>query len=192
VGMRAQPFADGIPPDVAGDIFDGIGRAKNVVVVAHLPKRPAVRFSKFKGGALFEEADEFKQIAAGLGAFRKDMKVVRHEAKSVQAEGMAGRAFEQNMEDALGGGWYAEVWHAVVATDGDERRLTTDVVLRRETGDLAMDRHTRSQYTAREMKEKAPGRVQRKTESRVKTGVEEKSRRQEHGSEDPPLRSKLT
>jgi hypothetical protein len=93
--MRAQPFADGIPPDIAGDVFDGIGRAKNVVVVAHFPERLAVSFSKFEGRALFEETDEFKQIATGLGAFRKDMKVVRHEAKSVQAEGMAGRAFEQ-------------------------------------------------------------------------------------------------
>jgi hypothetical protein len=93
--MRAQPFTDGIPPDVAGDVFDGIGGAKNVVVEAHFPERLAVGFPKFEGRALFEEADEFKQIAMSLGAFRKDMEVVRHEAKSVQAKGMAGRAFEQ-------------------------------------------------------------------------------------------------
>jgi hypothetical protein len=129
--MHAQLFADGIPPDVAGYIFDGISRPKNVVVVAHSPERPAASFSKFEGSTLFEEADEFEQIAAGVGAFRKEMKVVGHQAKGVQSEEMAGRAFEQEIEDSLGGGWYAEVGQAVVATDGDEIGLATEVVFPR-------------------------------------------------------------
>jgi hypothetical protein len=168
--MRAQTFADGIPPDVAGDVFDGIGRAKNVVVVAHFPKTPAMRFPKFEGGPLFEEADEFRQVAAGVGARRKDMKMVRHEAKGVQAEGMAGRAFEQKVEDALGGSFCEEMGHAVVATDSDEIRLATEVVSRSETGDPAVGRHTGREYTARNKKEKAPGWVRRETEGKRRAG----------------------
>lgn len=141
MGMRAQPFADGIAPDVAGHIFDGIRRPKNVVIVAHFPKRPAAGFSKLEGGALFEEANEFKQIAAGVGAFREEMKVVGHQAKGVQSEGMAGRAFEQKIEDPLGGAWYAEIGRAAVATDSDEIGLGTEVVFPRETGDSTVGRH---------------------------------------------------
>lgn len=141
--MRAKPFANGIPPDVAGHVFDGISRPKNVVVVAHFPERPAASFSKIEGCALFEEANKFKQIAAGVGAFREDMKVVRHQAKGVQSEGMAGRAFEQKIENALGGGWYAEIGRAAITTDVDEIGLATEVVFPRETGDSAVDGHPR-------------------------------------------------
>ena len=91
MGMRAQPFADGIAPDVAGHVFDGIRRPKNVIVVARFPERPAAGFSKLEGGALFEEADEFKQIAAGVGAFREEMKVVRHQAIRLHAKGIGCR-----------------------------------------------------------------------------------------------------
>ncbi len=140
--MRAQPFADGIPPDVARYVFDGISRPKDVVVVAHFPERLAVRFSKSEGRALFEEADEFEQIAAGLGTFGEEMKVVGHQTKGVQSEGMAGRAFEQNIEDPLGGGWYAEIGKAVVTAEGDEKGLATEVVFPGETRDSAVGSHT--------------------------------------------------
>jgi hypothetical protein len=61
-------LANRIPPDITGDIFNWIGRAKNVVVVAHFPERAAMRFAKFKGRALFEEADEFGQVGTVVGA----------------------------------------------------------------------------------------------------------------------------
>ncbi len=147
--MRAQPFANGILPDVAGHIFEGISRPKNVVVVALFPERPTASFLKFEGATLFEEANKFKQIAARVGAFREEMKVVGHQAKSVQSEGMACRAFEQKIENALGGGWHAEIGHTVVTTDGDEIGLATEVVFRRETGDSAVDGHIGRQYTRR-------------------------------------------
>ena len=141
VGTIAQMFANGIPPDVAGNFLYLIGRPKNVVVITRFPESAAVGFAKPEGRALFEEADEFKQIAAGVGAFREEMKVVGHQAKGVQSKGMAGRAFEQKIEDPLGGAWYAEIGRAAVATDSDEIGLGTEVVFPRETGDSTVGRH---------------------------------------------------
>jgi len=92
--IGAQPFTDGIPPDVAGDVFDGISRPKNVVVETLFPKRAAARFSKVEGGALFEQADELEQVAMGLGTFGEEVKVIRQQAEGMQSEGMAGRAFQ--------------------------------------------------------------------------------------------------
>lgn len=53
-------LANRVPPDVTGDMFDLVRRAKNMVVVARLPERPTVRFAKFEGGTLLEEADELE------------------------------------------------------------------------------------------------------------------------------------
>ena len=62
-------FADGVPPDVAGYGLDGIGRAKNIVIVTFLPKTVRRGFAEFEGCALLEEADEFKEICLGVRAF---------------------------------------------------------------------------------------------------------------------------
>ena len=42
LGRSREPFSDGIPPNIAGDILDLICRPKNVVVVTRFPKSNAV------------------------------------------------------------------------------------------------------------------------------------------------------
>ena len=49
---------------------------------------------------------------------------------------------QQQSKDALGRGRVSEKRGAVVAADGDEIRLTPEIILRRKPGDSAMDRHT--------------------------------------------------
>ena len=141
--MCAQPFTDGIPPNIAGDVFDAFGRPKNVVVVAHFPERAAVGFAKLKGRALFEQADEFEKIAAVMDAFHKDMKMVGHEAEGVQQEGVTDYAFHQKGNHALSRGGYVEIGHAVVTAGGEETCLTPEIVSRQEASGPAMDGHTR-------------------------------------------------
>jgi hypothetical protein len=106
VGMIAEAFADGIPQDVAGYVFDLIVGAENVVVVAGFPEGAAVGLAKLEGGELFEEADEFLQVALVVGAFGKDVEVIWHQAVGVKAEGMVGGAFEEQREDLLCGRFF--------------------------------------------------------------------------------------
>jgi hypothetical protein len=91
--MMAETLADGIPPDVAAYVFDLIVGAEDVVVVAGFPEGAAVGLAKLEGGALFEEADEFEQVGLVVGAFGKDVEVIRHQAVGMKAEGMVGGAF---------------------------------------------------------------------------------------------------
>src|SRR5258708_5199710 len=140
--MIAQAFADRIPPDIAGDVLYLVSRPKNVVVVTPFPESAAVEFAKLEGRALFEEADEFEQVAAIVSGLGKNMKVVGHETVRMQPVGMAGSAFEQQREDTLSSRFLTEIGRAVVTANGDEIGLTTEVVFRREAGDPAMDGHT--------------------------------------------------
>jgi hypothetical protein len=78
-GLIAQAFADGIPPDIAGDVLYVIRRPENVVVVTPFPESAAVGFAKLEGRALFEEADEFEQVAAIVCTLDKNVKVVGHQ-----------------------------------------------------------------------------------------------------------------
>ena len=61
-GMNAQPFSDGIRPDVDCDVFEGVAGAENVVVEAFFPEADAGLSAEFEGGARFENADEFQQV----------------------------------------------------------------------------------------------------------------------------------
>jgi hypothetical protein len=142
LGTSTKTFSDGIPPDIAGDVLYLIRRPENVVVVTRFPESAAVGFAKLEGRALFEEANEFEQVAAIVRTLNKNMKVVRHQTVGMKPVGMAGGAFEQQREDPLSGHFLAEIGHATVTTDGDETGLTTEVVFRRKAGDLAMDGHT--------------------------------------------------
>ena len=92
---RTQLFANGIPPDITRDVFDGVGRAEDVVVIAHLPKALNMGLAKLKGGPQFEDAHEFKEVGLGLSALREKMKVVWHEAVGVEEKRLAGGAFVQ-------------------------------------------------------------------------------------------------
>ena len=128
LGTSGKPFADGIPPNVAGDVLYLIGKPKNVVVVTRFPERAAVGFAKLEGGALFEEADEFEQVAASVRTFDKNMKVVGHQTVGMKPVRMACGAFEQQGEDKVSGRFLAEILRAVVTANGDETGLTTEVV----------------------------------------------------------------
>jgi len=121
-------FAHGIPPDICSDFFDGIGRAKNVVVVAHLPEGGATELSKFKGGTQLEEADKLVEIGSVVRAFGERVDVVRHDAICVKKKGMAGGAFEKSLQDGVGQRCRGEVLSPAVAANGNEIGLTTKVV----------------------------------------------------------------
>jgi hypothetical protein len=142
LGTSGKPFADGIPPDIAGDVLYLIRWPENVVIVTLFPEGATVGFAKLEGRALFEEADEFEQVAAIVCSLDKNMKVVGHQAIRVKPVGMAGCAFKQQGEDTLSGGFLAEVGRTVVAANSDEIGLATEVVFRRKPRCLAMDGHT--------------------------------------------------
>jgi hypothetical protein len=128
LGTSTKLFSDGIPPDIAGDVLYLIDAPENVVVVALFPQGDAAGFAKLEGGALFEEADEFEQVAAVISALDKNMEVVGHQTVGMKSIGMAGGAFEQQGEDKLSGGFVAEIGRAMVTANGDETGLTTEVV----------------------------------------------------------------
>jgi len=138
----AKLLADRIPPDVARDILDLVRGPENMVVITHFPEAAAVRFAKRKGGALFEDADEFAQVRTVVKTLRENVGMVRHQAISMQQERVRGRALKQQSKDALGRGWVSEKRGAEVAAGGDEIRLTPEIVFRRKTNDSAMERHT--------------------------------------------------
>ena len=101
-----------------------------------------MRFAKRKGGALFEDADEFAQVRTVVQALGKNMSMVRHQAICMQQERVCGGALQQQSKHALSRDWVSEKRGAAVAADGDEIRLTPEIVLRRKTSDSAMERHT--------------------------------------------------
>jgi len=142
LGTSGEPFSDGIPPDIAGDVLYLIRRPENVVVVTPFPESATVGFAKLEGRALFEEANEFEQVAAIVCTLDKNMKVVGHQTVRMKPVGMAGGTFEQQREDTLSGRFLAEIRLAVVTANGDEIRQTTDVVFRRKAANSAMDGHT--------------------------------------------------
>jgi len=142
LGTSGEPFSDGIPPDIAGDVLYLIRRPENVVVVTPFPESATVGFAKLEGRALFEEANEFEQVAAIVCTLDKNMKVVGHQTVRMKPVGMAGGTFEQQREDTLSGRFLAEIRLAAVTANGDEIRQTTDVVFRRKAANSAMDGHT--------------------------------------------------
>jgi hypothetical protein len=141
LGTSGKTFSDGIPPDIAGDVLYLIRGPENVVVVTPFPEGAAVGFAKLEGCALFEEPDEFEQVATIVRTLDKNMKMVRHHTVRMKAVGMAGGAFEQQRKDTLNGGFLAEVGCTAVAANGDEIGLTAEVVFRRKPRSLAMDGH---------------------------------------------------
>ena len=72
-GVRAEFFPDGVLPDVCGGNLDGLVWAKNVIVIAHLPKNAMMGSAVFKGRALFDEANKFAEISGIIHIFGQDM-----------------------------------------------------------------------------------------------------------------------
>ena len=89
-GVPTKTLANRVGPDVGGNGFHWIGGAQNVVVEFHLPERSVRAIFVRKGGALFEGLDEGKEIGLGRVAFGEEMKMIGHQAKSVEQERMAG------------------------------------------------------------------------------------------------------
>ncbi|MGA3178137.1 MAG: hypothetical protein ABSE19_12425 [Candidatus Acidiferrum sp.] len=79
-------LANRIPPDVAGNGFEGIRGAEDVVVVTFLPEPHGKRFPEFEGGVLLEEADEFTEVRQRLRALCQKVQMVWHDAKGVEKE----------------------------------------------------------------------------------------------------------
>jgi hypothetical protein len=61
--LCAKAFADWIPPEVAGDVFDGFVRPQDMIVVPSLPKTGAACLAEFVSGSLFEPVNEIDQVA---------------------------------------------------------------------------------------------------------------------------------
>ena len=120
-----------------------------MVVITHFPQTAPLRLAKRKSGALLENADEFTQVRTVVKALGKNVKMVRHQAISMQQERVCDGALQQQSKDALGRGRVSEERGAAVAADGDEIRLAPEIVLRRKTSDSSMNRHATHQFTAK-------------------------------------------
>src|SRR5260221_6380493 len=140
-GYGAEVFAHGIPPDVCSDFFDGIGRAKNVVVVTQLPEGGATKLSKFKVGALLEKADKLAEIGSVVRAIGEKVDVFRHDAICVKKKGMAGGAFEKSLHDGVGERCRSEVLSPAIAANGNEIGLTAKVVFGRKARIFSVEGH---------------------------------------------------
>jgi hypothetical protein len=57
-----EPLANRIPPDVAGDGFDGIRGAEDVIIVTFLPETGGRRSPEFESSVLLEKTDEFTEV----------------------------------------------------------------------------------------------------------------------------------
>ncbi len=134
LGAGAKIFANGIGPNIEGDIDDGFFGTEDVVVEAHFPKTGGAGFLELKGGTQFEDADEFEQVAGGDGAFCEEMKMIGHEAIGVEKEGAVGGGLQQSGGDVAGGVLGGEMRFAEVAADGDEMGELAAVVFRRGGG----------------------------------------------------------
>ena len=75
-----------------------------MVVITHFPETAGVRFAKCKGGALFEDADEFAQVRTVVKALGKNVRMVRHQAICMQQERVCGGALQQQSKDTLSRG----------------------------------------------------------------------------------------
>ena len=110
-------------------------------MVAHLPKSEAALFAECKGRPLFEQANKFAQIAPVMDTFRKNVHMVRHQAKCMQTKRKFSGTFQQGRKDAPGGDPFTEVFEALVATDRHEISLPSQVIVVWQAADLAMDGH---------------------------------------------------
>ena len=91
---------------------------------------------------MFEEADEFEQVAAIVRALGKNMEVVGHQTVGMELVRMAGGAFEEQRVDTMSRRFLAEIRRTVVTANRDEIGLTAEVVFRGKPCDLAVDGHT--------------------------------------------------
>jgi len=112
-----------------------------MVVVAHLPKSEAALFAECKGRALFEQANKLAQVAPVMDTFRKNVYVVRHQAKRMQTKRKVSGTFQQRTKNVPGGDLFTEILEALVAADRNEIGLPSQIIVVWQAADLAMDGH---------------------------------------------------
>ena len=140
-GVPTKTLANRVGPDVGGNGFHWIGGAQNVVVEFHLPERSVRAIFVRKGGALFEGLDETKEIGLGRAAFSEEMKMIGHQAKSVEQERMAGRRRNQVAQYHVAKRSISKTGFPVVTTDCDEIDAMAKIILRCEPDIFAAERH---------------------------------------------------
>lgn len=87
-GVLAEAFTNRVRPDVACNRFQSIRCAQNVVVEFCLPERTCGSIFVRESGALFESHDEREEIGLRRAALGEEMKMIGHEAKGVEQEGV--------------------------------------------------------------------------------------------------------
>ena len=92
------------------------------------PRDGEVRFLEFESGALLEETDKFAEIGTVVDALRKDVNVIRHEAKRVETERVRDGGIENELEDVLSVICVGKMRRAAVTADGDKIGLSAKVV----------------------------------------------------------------
>jgi hypothetical protein len=81
----------------------GFRGAENVFVVAHFPATASTDLAEMMGGAQLKVADKFAKIGGGLASLHQEVQVIRHQAISVEQEGMRCCGCEKRCEDGMGG-----------------------------------------------------------------------------------------
>jgi hypothetical protein len=127
-GIGTETFTNRVRPDVTGNIFDGIVPPQNVIIEARLPKLALMALAIFVGGPLFENVDEFGEIAAAGSALGKEVKVVWHQAEAVEREEMFRSRGKQFGERPTARDRVGKYGTAIGATDRHEVSLAAEVV----------------------------------------------------------------
>jgi hypothetical protein len=140
----AEPVADGIRPDVPGDVFGIVCLSQNVVVVARLPQGEASLFSMCKSRLLFEFGDKTGQVTGVALAFYQNVQVVRHQTIGVEREVMTRGTGYQLVQELTGGRLARKYAPAVQAAQGDEVGSPPTIVFGGETYRFAAFGHERT------------------------------------------------
>lgn len=141
VRVNAQPFANRVPPDVAGRIFHDFIRPHDVVVIAHLPETRAVRIAELMRRELLECVDELDQVARIRQSLGKEVEVVRHYAISVKCEIVIRGDCEQLFKRPMPCGIISKERGALLGSEGDKVDASTDVMSGRKAETFTVEWH---------------------------------------------------
>jgi len=145
--LRTQALANGIPPNIAGNIFDWVAGPKDVVVITALPEVLTVLLFEVKRGGLFETIDELLKITGVVQSFGGEVQVIGHYAVGVQVEVERGGVGEEFFDGPRSEAMIGEERGAVLGADGDEIGAAADVVGRREAEGFVEEGHVGQKVT---------------------------------------------
>jgi hypothetical protein len=140
---HAELLAHGIPPDVTGYTFDGVGGTEHIVVVAFFPETVTTGLLECEGSVLLEYANEFAEVGVRLDALSENMEMVRHNAEGVEKKRIFRGGLLYELQDILGNTRGAKVGASLIAADGNEIGAAAEVVAVRKAGVLTEVRHPR-------------------------------------------------